>query len=177
VPQHKVVFDGANKRITVNPGVADLDIRSDVYSAWKEWARILENGKFAAALRTIGGDPTIAGQRAGDIYFLINGWKLVIDLTQTRVNGALFSDDYDTAYYNDSLVPLYPVTVSSLVNTIEASTSTVWEATDAEKLRELWRIHGLDQAAPLQVTDTSRQAGAISQAIDQTEVSTTITRQ
>lgn len=116
---HKVVFDGVNKYIIVYPYVTTLDIKSDVYSAWKEWMLIRDNGKYAQAIRSIGGDPTTGSQRAGDIYFLINGWKLIIDFSKTNVSGILFSDDFDTAYYDEYLNPIYPAQISSTVNAIE----------------------------------------------------------
>ena len=122
---HKVVFDGVNKWIIVYPYVTSIDIKSDIYSAWKEWILLRDNGKYAAAMRGIGGDPTVGSQRAGDIYFLINGWKLVIDFTKTSISGILFSDDFDTAYYDENLNPTYPAQVSSTVNAIETVTTVL----------------------------------------------------
>lgn len=119
---HKCVFDGENRLIMVAPGVTDLNIKTDVYSDWKEWIQTYDNSKFQPALRTIGGDPLGEQKYAGDIYFLINGWRLVIDLSLTRITGALYSDDYDTAFYktvNDELVPQYPAEVAQLVQTVQ----------------------------------------------------------
>ena len=97
---HKVTFDGPNKIIRVNDGVTELDIKSDIYSDWKEWVITRnDNARYLPAIRSVGGDPTVSGQTAGDIYFLINGWKLYIDLTKVKVTGVLFSDNFDTAYY------------------------------------------------------------------------------
>ena len=85
---HKVTFDGENKVISVNPGVTELDIKTDVYSDWKEWVlSFTDNGVWIPAVRSTGGDPTIQGEFAGDIYFLINGWKLYVDLTKVKVTG------------------------------------------------------------------------------------------
>ncbi|MGL4573353.1 MAG: hypothetical protein ACRCV9_01025, partial [Burkholderiaceae bacterium] len=48
-------------------------------------------------------------------------------------------------------------------------------------LRDIFEIHGLDPAKPLQVTDTQRSAGAITQAITSTAPATgqavSVTRQ
>lgn len=58
-------------------------------------------------------------------------------------------------------------------------TSPAGISTDqATQLAEVWRIHGLDAAAPLTVTPASRTAGAITQAItgDGT-TTTTLTRE
>lgn len=132
---HKCVFDGVNRLIIVSDEVTSIDIRQDVYSDWKEWVISNQNSRFLPAVRPTGGDP-ISGtdQYTGDIFFLINGWKLVYDPRETAVTGILYSDDYDTAYYlKGSLEPLYPARVSSIVNTIEVQASiqttpqSVWE--------------------------------------------------
>jgi hypothetical protein len=119
----KVTFDGINKLITVNDGVINLDIRRDVYSAWVRWIELGTNTSFLPAIRYAGLDP-IPGGFTGDTYFLINGWKLIIDLTTVSVTGVLFSDDYNTAYYSASLKPQYPAVVASLVSTV---TNTVYQ--------------------------------------------------
>lgn len=129
---NKVDFDGINKIIYVHPEVTDLDIRTDVYSAWVDWLVLRDNSKFLAAMRYTGFDPIGGGQYTGDTYFLINGWKLSVDLSKVRVTGVLFSDDYDTAFYTTSMVPQYPATVASLVNTVSvaggsgASAAELW---------------------------------------------------
>jgi hypothetical protein len=51
----------------------------------------------------------------------MNGWKLVVDFTQTQVSGVLFSDDYPTAFYTPSMVPQYPASVSALVSGISTT--------------------------------------------------------
>jgi hypothetical protein len=76
---HKVTFDGPNRLILVNPGETELDVQTDIYSAWKEWILVRpdgENARWPAALATVGGEPTVAGQRLDVTYFLINGWKI-----------------------------------------------------------------------------------------------------
>lgn len=113
----KVEFDGINKIIYVHPEVTALDIRADVYSAWVNWVLLRDNLKFLPAIRYTGFDPIGGGNYTGDTYFLLNGWKLSIDLAKVRVTGVLYSDDYATAYYTPALVAQYPATVSSLVNT------------------------------------------------------------
>jgi hypothetical protein len=124
----KVSFDPMRRLIIVNEGVTEIDVRIDIYSDWKEWYQIDDyTGQVPPALRTIGGDPTGDGIRAGDIYFLINDWKFVFDPSTVRIIGVLLSDDYETAYWRDpvgntdrdDLLPVYPATVSNLVTTIE----------------------------------------------------------
>jgi len=122
---HKVTFDGVNKLIIVNPGETTINVQIDIYSDWKEWVRLdsgidnvlrVDNSPFLAALRTIGGDPTVVGEAAGDLYFLINGWQIQVN-ERVKFIGALFSDDFSTPFV---LGPGGSVesTVSSLVTRI-----------------------------------------------------------
>jgi hypothetical protein len=73
---HKVTFDGENKIILINDGELVLDVQRDIYSAWKEWSLYERNAQYIPALNTVGGEPTVAGQRLDVTYFLINGWKI-----------------------------------------------------------------------------------------------------
>lgn len=186
---HKVVFDGINRLIIVPTSATSIDIKSDIYSAWKEWMLLRDHGKFLAAIRTTGGDPTVQGQRSGDIYFLVNGWRLVIDFNFTGVSGILFSDDFDTAYYDDVLNPLYPAQVSSTVNAVETLQTILSEETvtqqydalssavaalqtlspaEAERLLDIWQRLGLDKANPAtNNTDGSYSFGNVT--VDATE--------
>ena len=142
---HKVTFDGPNRIIRVNEGVTELDIKVDVFSDWKEWVITrADNASWLPAIRSIGGDPTVAGQTAGDIYFLQNGWKLYIDLTKVKVTGTLFSDDFDSAYFDFNGVIQFPAQVSSLVSGISATTSSggttpaeVWTYSDRTLTQEV----------------------------------------
>lgn len=109
----KVSFNGTTKQITVNSGVASIDIASDVYSAWVRWTS-RERG-YLPAMRYSGFDP-IPGGRTGATFFLQNGWKLVYNPNAVAVNGVLYSSDYGTAYWSSEGLPIYPATVSALVN-------------------------------------------------------------
>lgn len=119
----KVDFDGINRIVYVHPEVTALDIRQDLYTSWIDWIALRDHAKFLPTLRVTGLDPIGAGVYTGDVYFLINGWKLQVDLQKVKVTGVLFSDDFDTAYYTPELVPQYPVTVSSLVTTVSTGSS------------------------------------------------------
>ena len=55
---------------------------------------------------------------------LINGWRLVVDLSQVAIFGVLFSRDFETAYYTTALIGQKPATVSSLVNTVIVTETT-----------------------------------------------------
>lgn len=114
--EEKVSFNGVTKRITVNAGVTSLDIRAEVYSAWVRWVSRESNTRFLQAMQAVGADP-IPGGETGLTFFLVNGWKLVYDPNAVAVAGVLYSSDYGTAYWSSSDQPIYPATVSSLVNT------------------------------------------------------------
>lgn len=89
---HKVTFDGVRRLIVVNSGEKSIDMKVDVYSSWKEWARLDDYAKFEPALRAVGGDPVGPGMFAGDLYFLINGWKIYVD-HEVELTGIVYSDD------------------------------------------------------------------------------------
>lgn len=125
----KTVYDGSARTITVLPGVTVLDIRKDVWTEWVIWQEL--NPNWPLAMRYSGLDP-IPGGESGGIFFVINGWKLIIDFTQTLVTGVLYSDNYTTAYWNSSNQPLYPATVSALVNSVVISTPVVEQANPAD---------------------------------------------
>lgn len=88
---HKVTFDGDNKRIIINPDETEIYVKNDIYSNWKEWTQVRENAKYLDAIRTTGGDPVGGGLYAGDIYFTVNGWKVVVN-EQVIVNGIIYDD-------------------------------------------------------------------------------------
>lgn len=103
------------KHIIIHSGVTTLDIKIDIYSMLKQYMALRNNMAYEFPIRTIGGDDIGGGQAAGDMYFLINGYRVVYDPTKVKVNGILFSDDFDTPWLNTgTLLPVYPATVSSL---------------------------------------------------------------
>ena len=109
----KVSFNGHTRVINVNTGVSSLDIRADVYSAWVNW---IQREPWAyPAIRYSGGDP-IPGGETGLTFFLINNWKIVYDPNNTSISGVLYSENYPTPFYNTLGNPIYPATVSALVN-------------------------------------------------------------
>ncbi len=89
--QQKVTFDGENRLIYVNPGESTVSVKDDIYSAWKEWIQVRNNAQFLDAMRTTGGDPVGGGLFAGDIYFTVNDWKVVIQ-EQVVVNGIIYDN-------------------------------------------------------------------------------------
>ncbi len=122
--QEKVAFNGVEKLIVVYDHVTTLDLQEDVWSAWVRWRGLQNRGydRFLSAMDFSGYDSVPDGRggatRTGLIYFLINGWKLVVDLSKVAIFGVLYSRDYETAYFTPALVAQKPATVSSLVNTV-----------------------------------------------------------
>lgn len=117
---HKVTFDGENKCIIIAPEVTEIDFEVDVYSAWKEWLQVLDNSKWEAALRNVGGDPTVGTDRLGNTFFLINGWQILIDHGVT-FEGNYFSDDFPTPYkLADENQQITTQKVSNLVDKVQA---------------------------------------------------------
>jgi len=124
---HKVTFDGVNKLAIINEGEADIDVGVNLYSDWKEWLRLRDHMEFDAAFRTVGGDPTIAGQTLGETFFTINGWQVLIS-EDTNFDGNLFSDDYDSPYTVAEGVSLAQTTRSNLIDQIAPDTDNVGAA-------------------------------------------------
>lgn len=100
---HKVIFDGENKHIIINPSEHVISVKTDLYSDWKEWTQLRDNAKFAQAFRVIGGDPidVTQGIYAGDIYFLMNGWQVSCNHL-VEIKGVLYHDDSGISPYTFS---------------------------------------------------------------------------
>lgn len=115
---HKVIFDGKNKLIYVSPNESVISVKQDVYSDWKEWASLRDNAKFLPAIRVTGGDP-IAGTTTftGDTYFLINGWRFLIDHS-LNIDGVIYSDDFSSPFIQQEGTQIITNKVSSLVQTV-----------------------------------------------------------
>jgi hypothetical protein len=114
---HKCNFDGIRKLIIVHPEVTSLDVKTDIYSDWKEWVQLRDNAKYLQAIRSIGGDPIGGGKYAGDIYFLINGWKVYFDHS-VNVTGIIYSDDGLNPFTVPTDTNIVTNTVSNLVQSI-----------------------------------------------------------
>lgn len=79
-PNQKVVFDGPNRIIYVNEGITELDVRIDLYSAWKEWIDSSPEyptpASWLRAFSVVGGDPITDTVDLGTTFFLENGWRI-----------------------------------------------------------------------------------------------------
>jgi hypothetical protein len=117
--EHKVTFDGENKLIYVEPQITNIDIESELYSAWKEWVLLRYNSQFEQCFRNVGGDPLPGGDFLGATFFLLNGWRIVLD------HGV---DFVGNLYTQEGASPFNPVqgqqvstsTVSNIVSKITA---------------------------------------------------------
>lgn len=115
--EHNCVFDGINKLIFINPEISEISVKEDIYSNWKEWIRIRDHAKYDQAIRTTGGDPINQELTTGDVYFLINGWRLVVSHSVT-IDGVIYSDDYDTPFLRQPGTNIVINKVSHLVQSV-----------------------------------------------------------
>ena len=116
--EHSCIFDGENKLIYVNPAIASISVKEDIYSDWKEWSQVRDHAKFLPAIRTTGGDPIgDTGEFTGDVYFLINGWRFIIDHS-LNIDGVIYSDDYPSPFIQTAGTQIITNKVSSLVSVI-----------------------------------------------------------
>jgi hypothetical protein len=130
----KCIFDGENKLIYINPNISQINIKQDLYSNWKEWVQVRDNSKFLPAIRSTGGDPVGSGVYTGDVYFLINNWRIFLDHA-VDITGVLYSDNYSSPYITSNNATLVNSTVSNLVQTVESASEqdltgipkTVWD--------------------------------------------------
>ena len=146
---HKCVFDGPNKLILITPGTTEIDVRRDLYSAWKEWVATNPDGlidsKYLYAMRAVGGDPLPGTRFLGSTFFLENGWRIKPYSGSYRlaVTGNLYTAEGDSpfldadGYLNNIRIES---TVSALVELVgfdEANLkSAVWGVDPAEYIDE-----------------------------------------
>jgi hypothetical protein len=118
---HKVTFDGPSRSIIINDNETDISVQADIYSAWKRWVKIRDHSRYLSAIRVIGGDPTVGNLLAGDIYFLINNWQVIVK-NRVNVSGVLYHDDGIDPYVVEPGGGVIS-TVSNLVQTVVVSGS------------------------------------------------------
>lgn len=125
--QHKAVFDGFNKLIYISQNVTEIDIRSELYSDWKEWILAsVDNAKWLPAFRSTGGDPLPGDQFLGRTFFLINGWRIVAD-HGVNFTGNLYTEEGDSAFIAAEGAEVATTTVSTLVveNSVPATVPAI----------------------------------------------------
>lgn len=168
--EQKVSFDGINKLILVNEPVTQITVLNDIYSNWKEWSMVRDNGKFLQALSAIGGDPITSTSAVGTTFFLENGWRIRPwngDYILT-INGNIFTreegDDPFVQPTNKESAVTINLFRSNLVDTV-----TLGDVLQGTKVDELHKLAGLQTSSPLSVGSASRTAGDISQTITGTD--------
>lgn len=72
----KATFDGINKIITINSGITNINVKTDLYSDWKEWVFTSSNAKYEPAFRSVGGDELQVNYFLAPTFFLLNGWRI-----------------------------------------------------------------------------------------------------
>lgn len=178
---HKVTFNGTARTITINLGITDVAVKSDIYSGWKNFVTVDDNAKFTQAMRSTGGDPLPGARFIGEYFFLLNGWKLKPTsgtIGDIELDGNLFSDDGSNVFDTTGVdVQLIRNVVSTQTTIQEVGTSGLTPG-ESTKLTELYDVHGLDVVKPLVVTPEARTVVAeISQSIVQSGSVVTVTRQ
>lgn len=157
-------FDGLGKKVFINDGVTSITI-VDMYSRWCDWLTVDDNLKFTQAMRFSGYDP-IPGGFTGTTYFMMAGWRLVYDPNTVAVSGVLYSEVDATAYWNAAGNPIYPATVSALVNSSVSYTNVV---TGTALTPEQTTAAVLAAMTPAQIT------AAVLAALNATTIPTNIT--
>ena len=135
----KFTVDIHSKQVIINTDVTSIDIKLDIYKGLKTWYTIYDNSRYAFPIRTIGGDATSEVEFAGDMYFMINKYRLVMNPNKIRVTGITFSDDYETPWLDHlTLLPIYPITVSNLALARQADLSDLNIPTATENADAVW---------------------------------------
>jgi len=131
----KVSFDGPSKQIIILPNISDISVIDDIYSEWKRWVQLIDNAKYESALRTFGGDNTIASQVAPQYFFLTNGWRILIDGDNTNyvsVSVNLYTDEGDTPFILINGAQVTNKTSDAPVVSIAGNTSALTAEQDAQ---------------------------------------------
>ena len=145
-PGQKVSFDGPNRIIYVNEGVTELDVKIDIYSAWKEW----NLGSLEAplpmawkeAISAIGGEPLNDTLNVGSTFFLENGWRIQPFASGgayvLTVNGNIYTREAGQNPFRFAEGVSVNLTRSNLVDQLVAS-STINEASLVDIANKVWQ--------------------------------------
>lgn len=144
-PNQKVTFDAFKKIIYVSEGVRELDVKIDVYSAWKEWYLSSPEYPYASASETaisaIGGEPLNDTLNVGSTFFLENGWRIQPfpekEAYLLTVNGNLYTREVGENPFLFASGANIIITRSNLVDQLVASAS-VTEADYAAIAQRVW---------------------------------------
>ena len=142
----KVAFDGYNKIIYVAEGVRTLDVKDDIYSAWKEWVLGSVEEPAASswpdAISAIGGEPLNDTLNVGSTFFLENGWRIQPVATKTpyilTVNGNIYTREAGGNPFLFAEGVSVNLTRSNIVDQVVA-TSTITETDYANIAQNVWQ--------------------------------------
>jgi len=129
---HKVTFDGENKLIYISDGITEIDVKTDLYSSWKEWSLLRDNTKYPQAMSSIGGEPLPGGRFVGGTFFLLNGWRIRTwegnhTLTLT---GNMFTQEGDPVFI--PTLESWTITINSFQSTLIDGVSGLTSTQDAK---------------------------------------------
>jgi len=144
-PNQKVSFSAFEKLIYVNEGVTELDVKIDIYSAWKEWVLNSPEFPYASsseeAISAIGGEPLNDTLNVGSTFFLENGWRIQPfpekEAYLLTVNGNLYTREVGENPFLFASGANIIITRSNLVDQLVASAS-VTEADYAAIAQRVW---------------------------------------
>jgi len=144
-PNQKVTFSAFEKIIYVNEGVTELDVKIDIYSAWKEWYLTSPEYPYASASETaisaIGGEPLNDTLNVGSTFFLENGWRIQPfpqpEAYLLTVNGNLYTREAGGNPFLFASGANIIITRSNLVDQLVASTS-ITESDYAAIAERVW---------------------------------------
>ena len=141
-------FDKYWKHIFVSEAVSTIDL-AEMRTALVDWSIIDENLKMKPAMKYSWFD-VIPWGYTWATFFMINWWKCVYNPNTTAITWVLYSEDYATWYWDLNDNPIYPVTVSAVVNTVvvwadwwltEYQNDALFEARDWSK--KAWSIRSI----------------------------------
>lgn len=135
----KATFNGETKIITISPQYTDVRVKLDLYSASKRWLQRRQNASYPPCFETSGGESVGSGLYTGDIYFLVNGWRINID-HQVNIIGTIYnkSNSSQSPYIVESGGGVI-ATVSSLAYAYNTTGVTVPSA--AETAAAVWNTN------------------------------------
>ena len=166
-PNQKVAFDAFSKIIYVNEGVTVLDVKIDVYSAWKEW--VINSPEYPLpswqleAISAIGGEPLNDTLNVGSTFFLENGWRIQPFASKNpyvlTVNGNIYTREAGGNPFLFAEGVSVNLTRSNLVDQVVA-TSTLSSGDREAIANEVWG------KSTLEYTTCSNVFGGLVRAID-----------
>lgn len=94
-----MTFDWPNNIIDIDWSMTSVDIRHDLYSAWKDWV-IAWNPQYPHAFEVSGGDDIGWWKFSPSYFFLVNGWKVRLPVGTWVVTFSfnLFTRDWSSPY-------------------------------------------------------------------------------